>query len=265
LTWNSQSYIPACIDSINRQCRQENLSCELVFIDNGSTDSSNDIIGEYARKQDNIIQIKLDKNFGTTYPRNIGIKKSSGDYICILDSDTEFWTGSLAAAIRVLEDSPDVGMVVPKLVLPDGSVQNSVKKFPTFWNKLLKLPKAILKITISDGDFYPEFPFESAKLVDTAISACWLFNKSLVDKIGYLDENIFYSPEDLDYSIRVWLGGLKILYCPDLILLHNTQQISHKKPFSRVSLMHFSGLLYYYRKHGGWLSRRRLYEKIGRR
>jgi GT2 family glycosyltransferase len=264
LTWNSQPFVAACLDSIDRQCSQEQIPYEVLLIDNGSTDKTNDIVGEYAKRRDNIVHIKLPRNCGTTATRNRGIKKSRGDYICILDSDTEFKAGSLASSLRVLGENPDVGMLAPRLVLPDGTVQNSVKKFPTFWNKMLKLPKAVLKIKVRDGDFYTDFPFESETLIDTAISACWIFNKSLIDKIGYLDEKIFYSPEDLDFSIRVWLGGLKILYYPALTLLHNTQQISHAKPFSKVSRLHFSGLLYYYRKHGGWLSRKHVYKKIGR-
>jgi GT2 family glycosyltransferase len=76
-----------------------------------------------------------------------------------------------------------------------------------------------------------------------------------MEKVGYLDEKIFYSPEDIDYALRVWLAGYCVLYYPALTVLHHTQQITHKKPLSKTSISHFFGLVYYYRQHGGWITR----------
>jgi GT2 family glycosyltransferase len=112
-----------------------------------------------------------------------------------------------------------------------------------------------LGIHINQSDFYEEFPFVAETVVDSAISACWFFRKELCDDIGYLDEKIFYSPEDLDYCLRVYLSGKINVYHPYFEVLHHTQQISHRKPFSMVSFSHFAGLLYYYKKHGGWVYR----------
>ncbi|KPK34116.1 MAG: hypothetical protein AMK70_08540 [Nitrospira bacterium SG8_35_1] len=260
LSFNSEAFLAKCFDSVMSKCQQEGITFEIIVIDNGSKDSSLNIIRTYQKTYPDIFKtIFLTENMGTTYTRNLGLKKAEGRYICIIDSDTEMAEGSLLGVMQTLENSEELGIIAPQLVLPDGSIQNSVKKFPTLWHKLVKLPKAIGKITISDNDFYKDFPFQDETIVDSAISACWFFQRVLVDDIGYFDEKIFYAPEDVDYSLRLYKAGKKILYYPKLKILHHTQQISHNKPFSKLSISHLLGLLYYYRKHGGWISTRRIY------
>jgi len=255
VTWNSDKYIKNCIRSINHKCTKEHISFEIIIIDNGSTDKTLDIINKsHQSLQYKLTLISLNKNMGTTYTRNAGLQKARGKYICIIDSDTEIsGSGSIRSILRLLDNDQRIGLIAPKLILPDGTIQNSVKKFPSFVGKLKKIPKAILGLNLGDSDFYEDFPFTEERVVDTAISACWFFKKELVEAIGYLDENIFYSPEDIDYSIRIYKHGLNILYFPNVEVYHHTQQISHAKPFSKLSISHFFGLIYYFRKHGGWL------------
>lgn len=259
LTWNSEGYLGRCFDSIIRKCNEEELSFEVIVIDNGSCDGSCGIVEGYKKDSpDEFHLIKLECNRGTTYTRNLGLKQALGEYLCILDSDTEQGEGSMAAVISRLNSDKRVGLIAPRLLLPDGTVQNSVKRFPTMFNKLMKIPRIIFGVSTKNRDFYEYFPFEKERDVDTAISACWFFRKELLQIVGYLDEKIFYAPEDIDYSLRVWLAGFSILYFPEFTVRHHTQQITHKKPLSKTSLSHFNGLLYYYRKHGGWLVRPRI-------
>ena len=263
LTWNSESYLQRCFDSLIAKCQSERLAFEIIVVDNGSSDDSLTIFNRYKRDYPDTFElILLSENTGTTYSRNLGLKQARGNCICILDSDTQFADGNLAEVLQRLAEERQVGLIAPRLQYPDGTVQNSVKRFPTFWHKLSKLPKALLKIPVPNRDFYSDFPFVAERSVDSAISACWFFRKELVEEVGLLDEKIFYSPEDLDYCLRVRKAGRQIIYCPDLTVIHHTQQISHKKPLSKVSLSHFGGLLYYFRKHGGWLSCKGIYRQI---
>jgi GT2 family glycosyltransferase len=256
LSWNSAQYLKWCLDSIVAKCSEERLPYEIIVIDNGSSDSSVAIMRDYEREDPTTFRLlSLDRNGGTTYSRNLGLKISRGNFLCILDSDTELGSGRLKEIIHQLGVRKKVGIVAPCLILPDGSVQNSVKRFPTLWHKLIKIPKILFGIRTRNADFYEDFPFNGKREVDTAISACWIFHRDLLETVGYLDEKIFYSPEDLDYSHRVRKAGYSILYYPNFRVLHHTQQISHKKPFSKTSLSHLGGLLYYYHKHGGWILR----------
>ena len=256
LTWNSEGFLTACFESIMRSCSSERIPYEVIVVDNGSSDASVAVVQGFQKVHPgNFKLIALESNRGTTYPRNLGLKQAAGDYICVLDSDTELGEGSLEKVLMCLATQRDVGILAPRLLLPDGSVQNSVKRFPTMLDKLKKVPRIVTNIKTQNTDFYNDFPFKSERDVDTAISACWFIRKELWEKVGDLDEMIFYAPEDLDYSIRVWKAGYRILYYPMFTVLHHTQQITHKKPLSKTSLSHFRGLLYYYWKHGGWMIR----------
>jgi GT2 family glycosyltransferase len=256
LTWNSERHLERCLESIVRKCGEEEIAFEIMVIDNGSTDGSQRILRRYGNADPLRFRIiELESNRGTTYPRNLGLKQAQGEYICVFDSDTEFCSGSLSAALGMLAARPGVGMIAPKLLLPDGTVQNSVKRFPSLWHKLIKIPRILFGISTPNADFYSNFPFQGETVVDSAISACWILKRELLETVGYLDERIFYSPEDLDYSFRIRKAGYLIIYHPSLTVLHHTQQISHRKPFSKVSMSHLNGLIYYYRKHGGWVQR----------
>ncbi|MDY6853837.1 MAG: glycosyltransferase family 2 protein [Thermodesulfobacteriota bacterium] len=259
LTWNSEKYIVNCFNSIISKCEEEDILYEIIAIDNGSTDGTLSILKSYEERYPHELRkVILTKNMGTTYPRNLGLKKGSGEYFCLLDSDTKILCGSLSQMIKRFDKGSEIGIIAPQLLLPNGKVQNSVKKFPTFWQKFSKVPSAMLKLKTPQFDFYENFPFESETFVDTAISAGWFFHRDIIELVGFFDEKIFYAPEDLDYCVRLRQSGKKIIYFPHFKILHNTQQISHKKPFSILSVSHFLGLLYYFKKHGGWFSTKAL-------
>ena len=112
--------------------------------------------------------------------------------------------------------------------------------------------------TLSNTDWYPDFPFDRPRPVHTAISCCWFFRRELFDLVGPLDERIFYSPEDVDWCLRCWKAGKAVVYFPHFRVMHHTRQISHKRPFSHLSLSHMRGILYYLGKHGYCFDRERL-------
>ena len=256
LTWNSQAYVGRCLDAIIRQCQSDALRWEVIVVDNGSHDGSAAVVREYCRRYpDRVTLIALDRNRGTTYPRNLALKQVRGAVVGIVDSDTEFLSGSLRHVCILLAANGTLGIVAPRLLLPDGSIQHSVKRFPTLLDKLRKVPRILTGQEATRNDFYRSFPFECSTLVETAISACWLLRADVLTRVGLLDEGIFYSPEDLDYSARVRNAGMRILYYPHLTLLHHTQQISHRRPLSRLSRSHLKGLFRFHRKHGGWFVR----------
>ncbi|HPQ45617.1 MAG TPA: glycosyltransferase family 2 protein [Syntrophales bacterium] len=254
LTWNSQSYIKQCIDSYAKALDQEGLTGEFLIVDNGSQDGTleviqKEIIPGLSRKH-SVHIIPLQKNYGTTVSRNMALRKATGDYIIICDSDTEYYQGMLNPALHYLSSKPDVGVLAPLLLWPDGETQPSVRRFPTLFAKATKVLDIIFRWPIRDLDFYPDFPWNEIRQGQTAASACWIFRKNLLEIVGYLDEKIFYAPEDLDYCMRVWKKGLKLMFYPDIKIYHHAQRLSRRNPLSKHALSHFGGLLYYFRKHG---------------
>jgi GT2 family glycosyltransferase len=263
ISWNSNNFLLNCFLSIINKCREEGICFEVIIIDNGSQDGSRQFIEEFIQSYPSeFILIPLESNRGTTYTRNLGLKRARGEFVCILDSDTELGEGCLIDMLQRLTTDNRLGLIAPRLLLPDGTVQNSVKRFPTMLNKLIKIPRILFGIKTKNSDFYDDFPFQEEREADSAISACWFFSRKLLDTVGYLDEKIFYAPEDIDFSLRVWQAGKSILFYPAFTVLHHTQQITHKMPLSMNSLSHFLGLLYFYRKHGGWFCRPKFQHKL---
>lgn len=261
LTWNSDRYIKRCLDSLMEDLIESGIDFEIFVVDNGSTDKTKVILNEYSEK---INTIFLDKNKGTTFSRNLAIKRSIGEYILFLDSDTEIKNiGTTERIISILQNRKDIGIIAPRLVFPDGTTQMSYKKFPTFIVKILKIiPLKFLRKFSTKLEYYNFSNIDKNRiyLVDYCISACWLMPKIIIEKVGLLDEKIFYSPEDVDFCLRVWKAGYKVAWCPAVDIVHYCQRVSYKN--ISIATSHFKGLLYYFKKHNYWLFRPRIHKEI---
>ena len=256
LTWNSEKVITQCIESI---VNSELDSYEIIVVDNGSADKTRELINSFAEKYPaaDVKNLWLEKNYGTTVSRNLGINKIADDaeYICILDSDTVINHDAMTKLTSALEDDPRNAITGPSMVNLSNEPQITAKKIPTAMLKFCKaIPiRSIQKIgerkekyDFSDGrHFYP---------VGYLISACWMIRRESLEKIGLLDEKIFYSPEDVEYCVRTWQKGFRVIYCTDAKIIHATQRISKKKLISRHNWEHVKGLFYFFKKYGLFFS-----------
>jgi GT2 family glycosyltransferase len=267
LTWNSEEYIERCISSLIIDLNLTKKKFEIFIVDNGSMDKTLAILETLGKKYEQIYVIKSEKNLGTTISRNIGLKKSKGKYIFILDSDTEIKKGTIDILIKAIDRENKAGIIAPRIFYPDGAVQHSFKKFPILHMKILKfLPINSIKNFAEKDELYQNtFQKKDKKIkeVDYCISAAWLVNRKAIEDIGFFDEKIFYSPEDVDYCVRMWLKGWKVLYQPSTSIVHYAQRKSYTN--LRIAYQHLRGLLYYFRKYNYWFSRRKLYRKLKRR
>ncbi|MBA7697981.1 hypothetical protein ES703_106654 [subsurface metagenome] len=241
LTFNSERYISRCIDSIFQSVSPQ-FESEIYVVDNGSIDDTCKILDSKKAIQ----SIRLKKNLGTTVSRNIAIKRCKGTYIVIMDSDVEIINLDWSNMLR--EFRGNIGMVVPRLRLPDGRIQHSVKRFPRFHWRLRKLKKKFLKVEVNDKELYSDL--QDVEFPDTAISAFWILRREILKSVGLFDEKIFYSPEDIDFCVRLWREGFAIKYYLSADIIHHTQQITDKRPFSYISVSFLVNFLYYFWKHG---------------
>ncbi len=265
LTWNSADYIERCLRTLAEDACSANSPIEIFVVDGGSTDGTLGILSQLTQEIDEIQVIELGRNLGTTVSRNIALKKAHGEYLLMLDSDTEVLPGALKTLLKVLEDNPKTGIVAPRLLYSDSSVQPSCKRLPTIPIKACKfLPFSWLQRFGERAELYPpevySKDFKDATRVDHCISACWLVRREAIETLGLLDEKIFYAPEDVDYCLRMWLAGWEVLYVPFTEVVHYTQRRSHKNLY--MAWIHAKGLFYYFKKYGYWLSRKRIYERV---
>ncbi len=261
ITYNDAGRLPRCLSSCALMSARAGLEYEILVVDNGSADHTQAVLEEFAGVLGpRLHALRMERNTGTTYSRNRALELARGRHICVLDSDAELLQPDFAPLLGLLRDFPQVGLVGPAILLPGGDIYNSAKLLPTLSDKLLKLPQIFWSAAPRNHDWYPDFPFAGLRCVDTVISCCWFFRRELFQRLGPLDENIFYAPEDVDWCLRCWKAGLAVVYYPRFKVLHHTRQTSHKQPLSRTALSHLQGLIYYLRKHGYLFNRQPMRE-----
>jgi len=247
LTWNSQKYINICVNSIIDDIKGSNFKIEIFIIDNGSQDKTFEQIQNLTENYPDIVKpILLSRNYGTTYSRNLALKRASGRYLCILDSDIEIINPGLSdALIKTLDLNPKFGLVAPRLLYPNGNLQKSTDQFPTIIRKFYRyfFLKKIEKYERENSQNLQKQP------VDYAISALWMFNRATFQKVGLLDEKIFYAPEDVDYCLRIWKSNLMVIYEPSVSAVHHTQELSRNFRLNKATINHLLGLLYFFYNH----------------
>lgn len=259
ITYNDAGRLPAALNSAALKAAEAGMDWEIWVVDNGSRDHTAELLEAYRQLLGPRLRVLcLPRNYGTTMPRNLAIKQARGRVICVMDSDAELLQNGLDKVIKFLDAFPEVGIAAPRILTPDGSIYNSVKMLPTLSDKLRKLPGIMRRGAKRNTDWYSNFPFERPRPVHTAISCCWFFKRELFDVVGPLDECIFYSPEDVDWCLRCWKAGRAVVYYPYLQVMHHTRQITHQRPFSRLSISHMRGILYYLCKHRYCFDRDRL-------
>jgi GT2 family glycosyltransferase len=251
LTWNSERYIDKCLNALTFDLIEHKLSFEIFTVDNGSRDQTVPILKAFqAQYPDRIFPVFLDYNSGTTYSRNLALKQARGNYIAILDCDVEVFPGAIFHLIKMLEQRRRVGLAVPKLVYSNGNLQKSTDVFPTIITKIKRY--FFLKLFEKRNHERAGNPMHgqpSFHEVDYAISAMWILKQEVLEKVGFFDERILYSPEDVDYCLRIWKAGYSIVYDPTVTCVHHAQEISRGIRINRATIQHVLGLCYYFKKH----------------
>lgn len=247
LTWNSESFLEQCLASIHKVLEGAGLSYEILVLDNGSRDGTPGLLERLAAERPGLIIPHYElENIGTTRSRNRLFAAAQGTFLCVMDSDVVLEGGLFGPLLSVMNSDIHNGIVVPRIRFPNGAWQKSFDHFPTLIDKINRYfhlraieKRDSLRLRAATQPF----------CVDYAISAFWLLRRGLLDTVGLLDEKIFYSPEDVDFCLRVWKAGYKILYVPTVSIVHHTQEISRGWKINRAQLSHIKGLIYYFIKH----------------
>jgi len=252
LTWNNAADVDVMLRSLFADAKRSGLRAEVLAIDNGSTDATPALLRRHAARFAQLKPLILGSNLGTTVSRNIGIRLARAEHVLLLDSDTRIPPGELARLLTSFERIPTprerIGLIHPRLTYPDGTFQESARRFPTLLTKLYRLTRwedARVRDESIDavlaGQVTP---------VDYAISAAWLVPRRVFADIGLLDERIFYSPEDVEFCARCWRHGYEVWYDPGVAIVHDCQRLTARKPLSRLGLSHVQGLLRLWRSYG---------------
>jgi hypothetical protein len=244
LMWNSKSFIQDCLDSVLSQIPSDG---EIIIIDNGSTDGSKELIRQ---QYSGVLLIENDENRGVGPARNQGLRIAKGEYMLVLDIDTIVQPGAIQTLVQGMEEHQEVGVSGAKLIGPDGELQYTCRNFPTLWSKLCRqLPGTLQDRFLADEELRG-WDHSTPRYVGYVIGACQMIRRQAMEEVGLYDEHIFYGPEDMDYCLRMWQAGWRVLYNPNAIIVHMEQRITRKR-FWHNSLfwVHLKGLAWYFGKH----------------
>ena len=162
-----------------------------------------------------LITIFNNSNTGYAKANNQGIKIAKGKYILLLNSDTLVHKNSLGNLVEFAQETPAAGVVGPKLLNIDGSLQSSCFNFPTIKN-------AILEYFFGKKGLFDKYAPEgkNPETVDALVGAAFLITPEALKRIGVLDERYWAYFEDIDYCRQVWKKGLKVYYLPASVITH---------------------------------------------
>ncbi len=258
LSFNSRRHIEHCVRSLAQALGQLDGDHEIHVVENGSTDGSAELLRVLEQEFSPLLRVIYnDRNLGTTVSRNHALRRVRGRYVLIMDSDAWVEAPVLRTLMRTLSENPQCGIVVPRLEYPDGRYQLSTDVFPTLIRKLYRL------VRLRDLEARAQPPTQPCT-VDYAISALWLLRSSLLNKVGLLDEKIFYSPEDVDYCLRVWKAGYTVIFDPRVTAVHDAQELSRGAKLNGFATRHAKGLLYLFWKHRYFVGLTGIYRQISK-
>ena len=241
LSYKSKQHLKELLPSIFRSTKK--YTYEVIVVDNDSKDGTAESVESLLPTIPNLKLIRNTNN-GFAAGNNVGIQKSSGRYILLLNPDTKVEPDTFETMLDMMENRPEVGISGCKIIKPDGKLDLACRRrFPNPWNSFKTL---FLK---SRADYnYADIDANREMEVDSVVGAFLLIRKSVIDKIGLLDESFFMYGEDLDLCWRCKDAGYKVWYYPRTTITHYKGSSSAKAPFKSLKRFH-DAMWIFYKKH----------------
>jgi GT2 family glycosyltransferase len=203
--WNGAVHLPTCLAALRAQTYP---NLEVIVADNASTDGSQVLL---ARDYPEVHLVQLTRNCGFTGACNAGLKAARGEFLSLLNNDTEVEPGWVAAVVAAFKRHPEAGSVASKMLLFDRRDHIHTA-----------------------GDFYrvdgwpgnrgawqrDEGQFDEETYVFSACGGSSTYRRAMLDQVGLLDDDFFFSMEDIDLAWRAQLTGWRCVYAPQAVLYH---------------------------------------------
>ena len=273
LNYRQKGLLKQCLKGI--LAAQPRLDYELIVVDNDSGDGSLAMVNDFLEKSaattlppwasvqplavPPLVTIAAESNKGFGAGHNLGLSRARGKYILIVNPDIAVEAGALEAMFNYLERHAAIGILGPKLLNPDGTIQYSCRRFPnsliplyrrTVFGRLPFAKKAIDRYLMAD------FDHQAIAAIDWLFGACLMIRKSALEKVGNFDERFFMYFEDLDLCRRFWAAGYQVVFYPEVRLVHYHQRFSAERGgiwgvFSRGGRIHLISGIKYFLKYLG--------------
>jgi N-acetylglucosaminyl-diphospho-decaprenol L-rhamnosyltransferase len=238
VTYDALPWIERCLDSVR--------GVETVVVDHGSTDGTVDLVRE--RYPD--VRLVEAENRGLAAGWNRGIRETQSQYVLLLNADAWLAGGALERLLDFADARPRAAVVGPRLRNPDGTLQRSVRGFPTVWRlatEYLFLRKLASRTSAFNAFYAGGFDHDEVRVVEVVMGACMLVRRAAVEQVGECDEDYFLFSEETDWCYRFREAGWEVVFFPGAECTH-VRGASHSGRLYRENLR---GHLLFLAKHRG--------------
>jgi len=238
VTYDALPWIEPCLDSLR--------GVETVVVDNGSRDGTVDFVRERFPR----VKLIEAENRGLGASWNIGLRETSSRYTLLLNADAWLVEGALDRLVDFAETRPRAAVVGPRLLNQDGTLQRSIRGFPTLWRLATEyffLRKLAPGSSALNAFYAGGFEHDEARDVEVVMGACMLVRRDAVDQVGYCDEDYFLFSEETDWCFRFRQAGWDVVFFPGAECVH-VRGAAHRGRLYRENLR---GHLLFLWKHRG--------------
>lgn len=249
VNWNTRGFLQECLESLATAKH----SLEVVVVDNNSSDGSPEMVRE---KFPNVKLLCNSINAGFAKGNNQAIKASTGRYVCLINSDARILPGCLDALATYLDTNPEVGMVGPRVLNSDMTLQSTCRRFPHLWNNCCEafaLPRLFPRSSFFAGEHMFFFKHDRVTFPNVLVGCFIMARRKAVDEFGMLDEAFFMYGEDIDWSMRCWKSGWKVAFFPGGEAVHYLGGSSKKDPIKYAVALQ-RARQQFWKKHYSWLA-----------
>ncbi len=246
INWNTSRLLEGCLDSIFRNAPR--FEFEIIVVDNNSGDFEEDV---FRSRFPTVRLIRNSSNIGYAAANNQAINECKGEYVLLLNPDTEALPGAIESLVSFMDNHADAAAAGCRLIKPNGAVDRSIRSFPDPWaiaSDFLFLSRLFPKSRVFGRYRMTWFEYDKDIEVDQPMGSCLIIRRDAIKQVGLMDEQFPIFFNDVDWCYRARQAGWKIYFTCSAEFIHyggaSTKQI-------RKQMIHEShqSLIRFYQKH----------------
>jgi len=248
VSFNAHADLARCLESLH--AAPPAASHEIIVVDNASTDGSVDVV----RRWPDVRLVALTMNAGFAHANNVGLAMARGTDVLLLNSDTIVPSGAIDRLLAELDRHPDVAVVGPRLVDGNGRAELSFGRMIGPFNEARqkRLARSGAVDLMTSRRRYP----------DWVSGACLLVRRADAEAVGGLDERFFMYTEDVDFCAAIRARGRRILFTPDVEIVHLRGRSAAGAPAATIAAYRRSRIAFYEKHHPFWAPLLRAYLRL---
>lgn len=242
VNWNTRELLRRCLDAVAATVKEPH---ELLVVDNGSQDGSAAMVRE---QFPHALVIGNPQNRGFAAAVNQALAQAGGEFLLLLNSDTQVQPAAVETMVRYLREHPRVGICGGRLRDAQSRVQHSFGNGPTIWSETLRKLVWNPWTRSGWGGRWLERRYRRPTTVEWVLGACLMIRRGTIAQIGPLDEDYFFYFEEVDWCRRARDAGWTVVYLPTAEVLHLGGQSVAQAP-ARMAHEYRKSQRRYYQKH----------------